>query len=84
MVTKNDSSDSDPQGSLDEDAELFELRRRILLLRPERRNQLSDWIMERQLDDLAAQLDHAFRICDYATLDIDDENGPFRITQSGD
>ena len=83
MVTKNDSSDSEPQGSVD-DAELIELRRRIVLLRPERRDQLSDWLMEQKLTELSEQLDHDLRIFDYAQLDIDSENGPFSSTQAGD
>lgn len=83
MVTKNDSGDSEPQGSVD-DAELIELRRRIVLLRPERRDQLSDWLMEQKLTELSEQLDHDLRIFDYASLDIDSENGPFSSTKTGD
>lgn len=83
MVTKNDSGDSEPQGSVD-DAELIELRRRIVLLRPERRDQLSDWMMEQKLTELSEQYDHALRIFDYAQLDIDSENGPFSSSQAGD
>jgi hypothetical protein len=71
------------QGSVD-DAELIELRRRIVLLRPERRDQLSDWMMEQKLSKLAAEYDHALRIFDYASLDIDSENGPFSSTKTGD
>jgi hypothetical protein len=71
------------QGSVD-DAELIELRRRIVLLRPERRDQLSDWMMEQKLSKLAAEFDHALRIFDYASLDIDSENGPFGSTKTGD
>lgn len=71
------------QGSVD-DAELIELRRRIVLLRPERRDQLSDWMMEQKLSKLAAEYDHALRIFDYAQLDIDSENGPFSSTKTGD
>lgn len=71
------------QGSVD-DAELIELRRRIVLLRPERRDQLSDWMMEQKLSKLAAEFDHALRIFDYASLDIDSENGPFSSTKTGD
>lgn len=71
------------QGSVD-DAELIELRRRIVLLRPERRDQLSDWMMEQKLSKLAAELDNALRIFDYAQLDIDSENGPFSSTKTGD
>ena len=82
MVTKNDSGDSEPQGSVD-DAELIELRRRIVLLRPERRDQLSDWMMEKKLTELSEQFDHALRIFDYAQLDIDSENGPFSSTKTG-
>lgn len=83
MVTKNDSGDSEPQSSVD-DAELIELRRRIVLLRPERRDQLSDWMMEQKLTELSEQYDHALRIFDYAQLDIDSENGPFSSSQTGD
>ena len=71
------------QGSVD-DAELIELRRRIVLLRPERRDQLSDWLMEQKLTELSEQLDHDLRIFDYAQLDIDSENGPFSSTKTGD
>ena len=71
------------QGSVD-DAELIELRRRIVLLRPERRDQLSDWLMEQKLTELSEQLDHDLRIFDYASLDIDSENGPFSSTKTGD
>lgn len=86
MVTKNDSGDSEPQGSVDDDADLMELRRRIVLLRPERRDQLSDWMMEQKLSKLAAEFDHALRIFDYDQLDIDidSENGPFSSTKTGD
>ena len=84
MVTKNNSGDSEPQGSVDDDADLMELRRRIVLLRPERRDQLSDWMMEQKLSKLAAEFDHALRIFDYAQLDIDSENGPFSSTKTGD
>lgn len=83
MVTKNDSGDSEPQSSVD-DAELIELRRRIVLLRPERRDQLSDWLMEQKLTELSEQYDNALRIFDYASLDIDSENGPFSSSQTGD
>ena len=83
MVTKNNSGDSESQGSVD-DAELIELRRRIVLLRPERRDQLSDWMMEQKLTELSEQYDHALRIFDYAQLDIDSENGPFSSSQTGD
>lgn len=83
MVTKNDSGDSEPQSSVD-DAELIELRRRIVLLRPERRDQLSDWMMEQKLTELSEQFDHDLRIFDYAQLDIDSENGPFSSSQTGD
>ena len=83
MVTKNNSGDSESQGSVD-DAELIELRRRIVLLRPERRDQLSDWMMEQKLTELSEQYDHALRIFDYAQLDIDSENGPFSSSQAGD
>lgn len=61
MVTKNDSSDSEPQGSVD-DAELIELRRRIVLLRPERRDQLSDWLMDERLKELSDNHNHTLRI----------------------
>ncbi len=72
------------QGSVNDDADLIELRRRIARLQPERRDQLSDWMMEQKLDDLAAEFDHALRIFDYASLDIDSENGPFSSSQTGD
>lgn len=84
MVTKNDSGDSEPQGSVDDDADFIELRRRIALLQPKRRDQLSEWMMEQKLSKLAAEYDHALRIFDYAQLDIDSENGPFSSSQAGD
>jgi hypothetical protein len=61
MVTKNDSSDSEPQGSVD-DAELIELRRRIVLLRPERRDQLSDWLTDEKRKELSDDHSHTLRI----------------------
>jgi hypothetical protein len=41
-------------------------------------------MMEQKLTELSEQLDHALRIFDYASLDIDSENGPFSSTKTGD
>lgn len=84
MEPQNSGQHSETQQGSVDDAELIELRRRIVLLRPERRDQLSDWMMEQKLSKLAAEYDHAFRIFDYAQLDIDSENGPFSSTKTGD
>jgi hypothetical protein len=85
MEPQNSGQHSETQqGSVDDDADLIELRRRIARLRPERRDQLSDWMMEQKLSKLAAEFDHALRIFDYASLDIDSENGPFSSTKTGD
>ena len=70
------------QGSIDDDAELIELRRRIARLQPARRNQLSQLMMEEQLTELAAEFDNALRIFDYASLDF--ETGPFGSSQGSD
>jgi hypothetical protein len=84
MEPQNSGQHSETQQGSVDDAELIELRRRIVLLRPERRDQLSDWMMEQKLSKLAAEFDHALRIFDYASLDIDSENGPFGSTKTGD
>ena len=81
MVAENDSGNHPTQGQLD-DAEVIELRRRIARLRPERRDQLSNWLMEDKLTELSTELDNALRIFDDANFDF--ETGPFGKPQDGD
>ena len=82
MGTKDHSGDSESQGSLDDDADFIELRRRIARLQPERRDQLSDWLQEQKLTDLSSQLDHALRIFNYAGFD--NQTGPFGNIEASD
>lgn len=73
-----------PQGSMMDDARFIELCQVARRLAPQQRNQLSDMLMEDNLSDLASEFDNALRIFDYASLDIDSENGPFSSTKTGD
>ena len=75
---------SKPQGSLIEEPDVVELCRIARRLAPQQRDQLSDMLVEDKLSDLASEFDNALRIFDYASLDIDSENGPFSSTKTGD
>ena len=84
MEALNSQKHSQPQSSLIEEPDFVELCRIARRLAPQQRNQLSDMLMEDNLSDLAAEFDNALRIFDYASLDIDSDNGPFSSTKTGD
>ena len=76
-----------PQGSMTvpmDDARFIELCQIARRFSPQQRDQLAAQLMDDQLTELAAEFDNALRIFDYASLDIDSENGPFSSTKTGD
>lgn len=82
MEAFNSEKHPKPQGSLMDEPEFIELCRIARRLAPPQRDQLSDWLMEDRLTDMAAECDQAFRIMDYANLDLD--IGPFGSSQASD
>lgn len=65
-----------------DEPEFIELCRVARRLAPQQRDQLSDWLMEDKLTELSTELDHALRIFDYGSLDLD--TGPFSSSQGSD
>jgi hypothetical protein len=65
-----------------DEPDFIELCRIARRLPAEQRDQLAATLMEDQLSDMAAELDNALRIFDYASLDF--ETGPFGSTEKSD
>ncbi len=71
MVTKNDSGDSEPQGSLLSEPEFQELCRIAQRLTVERRDLLYDILWADKLDRINDEFNHALRLFDYADAELD-------------